>query len=301
MNILSQHTSYLFHNSVSLMSSRKVNTQETKARASEPFLPREAGLSGMPIGREIVGFNMHFDIICENMGIHEQLTIIRRPEYTLGNLNRVFVVLETFGIETKPQDKLIYDQLFCGIDFVDQMIDTQGHGDNIANHILSYLVDSSDSLPQRTPENVKENLSFLRGIIREKGIELQVEETTLKLLSLHSKLSEAKTNEDYIQSTRLEAVESAKLALLFGPEDLPRKVNKFLTQANVLGNFADNLLDLDSDYQEGKILITPTPELKCALKLQIAKQLAILSWYYPQKQKLPELARRYINMLGKNV
>ena len=68
----------------------------------------------------------------------------------------------------------------------------------------------------------------------------------------------------------------------------------------MLGNLADNLLDLDSDYSEGKILITPTPELKRTLKFQIAKQLAILSWHFPQKKELAGLAMKYIKMLGKD-
>lgn len=59
------------------------------------------------------------------MNSHEGLTLTRRSDYTLENTERVFTVLHGFGIEFTPQDEYQYDQLFCGIDFADQLTDNK--------------------------------------------------------------------------------------------------------------------------------------------------------------------------------
>lgn len=228
------------------------------------------------------------------MGDTERLTLTRRPEYTLENMGRVITVLQDFGIEVSPQEQYEFDQLFCGIDFADQLTDDLRVLPVDPNHILSFLTGKRDLLPPEIPKNAIENFSFLRKMVSERDIGPQLEEVVDKLLSLRGQLFSANTIPDYIKLTREEAVTSAELAFLFLPEEAPTNVKKFLIQANILGNLTDNLLDLDSDFAQGQISLRPSQDLKHALKIEIVKQVAVLSLHYPQKKRLVGLAKKYI-------
>lgn len=87
------------------------------------------------------------------------------------------------------------------------------------------------------------------------------------------------------------------MCLLLAPEEYSPRVRDFLTQANVLGNLADNLLDLDSDFEEGQIAIHPSEGLRLALKMALARQVIVLSWHYPQRGELMGLANKYVKMM----
>jgi len=228
---------------------------------------------------------------------HEGLTLTRRRDYTLENMGRVFTILRGFGVEFTPQEEYEYDQLFCGIDFADQLTDNKKVLPEAATHVLSFLTGKQDFLPLEIPQNVVENFSFLRGIVAERRVAPQLDITVRRLLSLRSQLSTTNSVPDYIQLTKREGVETAEMAFLFLREELPPNIKKFLTHTNILGYLADNLLDLEFDFAEGKISIKPSKGLKLALKIEIAKQLAVLSWNYPQKQELIGLTKKYIAML----
>lgn len=227
----------------------------------------------------------------------ERSELYRRPEYTLENMGRVFVVLNKFGIGFSPQKQHEVDQLFCGIDFADQLTDNQITFPNAPENILSFLAGRRDFLPSEFPQPVVENFTFLKGIVERGGFGDQLEKTVGELLSLHEQLSSTCLVPEYVDLTKKEAVKSAEMAFLFLDEDLPLNVKEYLTQANILGNLADNLLDLESDYAEGQILIQPTNKLKLTLKLEIARQLVYLSWHYPKKKDLPGLTKKYLAML----
>jgi hypothetical protein len=143
----------------------------------------------------------------------------------------------------------------------------------------------SEMLPPQISENVSENFSFLKRTVLEKGVGLQVEEIVTKLLSLHNQLSTVDTIANYIELTKEEAVKSAELAFLFLPEEIPVNVKEFLIKANILSNFIDNLTDLDSDFAQGQISITPSQKLKNTLKVEIAKCIIFLGSHYPNKKR----------------
>ena len=229
---------------------------------------------------------------------YESPILNRRPEYTLANMGRIFSVLHDFGIEISPQEQKIYDQLFCGIDFADQLVDNKNLFPQAPNHILSFLTGKQDFLPSEFPQPAVENFSFLREIVAEKGIGSQVEKSVMRLLLLRNRLTRVDSISEFIDLTREEAIESAKMAFLFLRQELPPHVKDYLTQANILGNLADNLLDLKSDYAQGQISLKPSQRLKVALKIEIFKLLATLSYHYPQKQELPGLVKKYITMLA---
>lgn len=224
----------------------------------------------------------------------ERLTLTRRPEYTLKNMGRVVTVLQDFGIEVSPQDRYEFDQLFCGIDFADQLTDNPWVLPEGSNHILFFLTGKRDLLPPEIPKNAVENFSFLRKMVSERGIGPHLEEVVDKLLSLRDQLFTANTIPDYIKLTREEAGISAELAFLFLPKEIPVKVKKFLIQANILGNLTDNLLDLESDFAQGQISLRPSRGLKNSLKIEIVKQVAVLGLRYPRKKRLVGLAKKYI-------
>jgi len=232
------------------------------------------------------------------MSSYERQTLSRRPEYTLENMGRIFTVLEGFGINVTPQEQYEYDQLFCGIDFADQLTDNGGILPEAHNLILTFLIGKRDFLPREIPQPALENFSFLREIIAERSVGSQLEEIVGQLLSLHDQLCATISIKEYIKLTREEAVKSAEMVFLFVREELPPKVKYFLTQANILGNLADNLLDSESDFAEGKISLKPSKGLKLALKKGIARQIVFLCWNYPQKQELVGLAKKYLAMLS---
>jgi len=224
----------------------------------------------------------------------ERLTLARRPEYTLKNMGRVITVLQDFGIEVSLQEQHDFDQLFCGIDFADQLTDNPQILPEVPNHILSFLTGKQDLLPSDIPENAVRNFSFLKNIISERGIGPHLEEIVDKLLSLRDQLFATDTISNYIKLTREEAETSAELAFLFLPEEIPANVKKFLIQANILGNLTDNLLDLESDFAQGQISLKPSQGLKNSLKIEMAKQVAVLGLHYPKKKRLVGLAKKYI-------
>jgi len=229
------------------------------------------------------------------MNNHEGLT--RRPEYTLENMGRVFTVLKAFNIKLTPEEEFEYDQIFCTIDFFDQLIDNEKIPPETTIQVLSFLTGEQDTLPPEISQNVEENFSFFRSIVSKKDIGPQLELTARQLLLLHNQLYTAHSVTDYIELVKEEAVKSAEMAFLFSRE-LPPTVKEFLTQANILGGLTDTLLDLESDFIENQISIKPSRSLRFALKLEIAKQLAILSWNYPKKQELPGLTKKYISILA---
>src|SRR3989304_2984085 len=113
----------------------------------------------------------------------ERSELYRRPEYTLENMGRVFVVLNKFGIVFSPQKQNEVDQLFCGIDFADQLTDNQIFFPNAPEDILSFLAGKRDSLPPEFPQPVVENFTFLKGIVERRGFDDQLEKTVGELLS----------------------------------------------------------------------------------------------------------------------
>lgn len=233
------------------------------------------------------------------MSSYERQVLSRRPEYTLENMGRVFTVLNNFSVALSPEQECELDQLFCGIDFADQLTDNPTLFPDASEHILSFLIENKDRLPEKFPQSATETFIFLKGIVKERGTATKLETLVNGILLLHNRLSSTHSISEYIQLTRQEAVKSAEMAFLFFHEELSPHVKEFFIQSNILGNLADNLLDLDSDYAEGKIVIKPSKSLRFALKKEMFGQLTYLSWHYPNKRQLINLSWKYITMLLK--
>lgn len=218
--------------------------------------------------------------------------ITRRPDYELGNMSRVFQVLKAFGVHFFETQRTEADKLFCCIDFADQLIDSNRI---TPNNLLDFMIDSSKSFPEHIPRNALKILTFTRSLMFQRDITNKVEITAKKLFIVHSQLQKTVSPKEYVMLTKQEGTLHAYLGIFFYEEIFTSKAKGFIIEANIVGNLADNLLDLQEDKIDGKISIN-AENFGLKLRLKIAMLISVfkLCILYPKKSELPQLVQKYV-------
>ena len=227
------------------------------------------------------------------------MEIERRPEYIINSDSKIIKVLETFNFPFDEISKYRMDQVFCCIDFTDQIFDDPRLTIDNKNNLVDYLSLQTDKIDIDLSKKVLDNFSIVRAIVEENNAQFTIRNLGTEMLSIHEQITNVKDPYEYIKLTKKEALMTTQIVTNSLNMNFNSETEKFLTHANMMLNLLDNLKDLDDDYKSREIKLEPCQKVRNILRFSIAKELAFLLSNYPNKKGAIRMTRKYLGMIKK--
>lgn len=222
----------------------------------------------------------------------EGLEIKDRREYR--NIAKGFDLVGAFGSPLDLREKECIRRLFSCVDYVDQILDSRiVSKEEAVTKITRFICSETNLLDWELSSRVWDELYFVKNKVEMLGLGPEVKKWVNVWVLKQQTLCEARTPFSFVEATKLNGRQHVKLPLMFLP-NISNKARLFLTQAFIMAELTDNLVDLDEDYQNREIKIKPSLWLRLLLRVHMLWTTLVLGFLYPRKLEAVKLTITFV-------